>query len=365
MNAKLVLESGDVFDGVLFGHNGDAEGEVVFNTSYTGYQEILTDPSYTGQIVAMTYPLIGNYGANTLDVESQKIWAAGFVVKELSEIHSNFAAEHSLDDFLKAHRIAGISGIDTRKLVRLLRTKGALRGVISASSDEPRLVERAKSIPQMVGLDLASSVSASEAYRVESPTATYNVVAFDYGIKRNILNLLVSSGCNVTVVPAKTTATEVLAMKPDGVFLSNGPGDPEPLTYAIDTIKKLSDPKFAKRELPIFGICLGHQLIALAFGAETYKLKFGHHGSNHPVKNLSTGQIEITAQNHGFAVDLRSLPKHLELTHLNLYDHTVEGVRHRKLPVFSVQYHPEASPGPHDSHYLFAQFVNLMEEYRD
>ncbi len=365
--AKLVLESGDSFEGIMFGHEDDAEGEVVFNTAYTGYQEILTDPSYAGQIIVMAYPLIGNYGTNAQDAESHKVWASGFVVKELSATMSNFAAEYSLDEFLKANKVPGIAGVDTRRLVRLLRDRGAQRGLITSADDShEHLVARARSLPEMVGRDLASSVSTAQPYEFAHPEQVhYRVVAFDYGIKRNILNLLKLSGCKVTVVPAQTSAEDVLAMRPDGIFLSNGPGDPEPLSYATETIKKLANPKFTKREIPIFGICLGHQLLALAFGAETYKLKFGHHGSNHPVKNLITERVEITAQNHGFAVKLKSMPKQLELTHLNLYDHTVEGFRHKKLPILSVQYHPEASPGPHDSHYLFTEFTNLMEQYRN
>lgn len=360
--ARLVLENGSLFEGVAFGAIGEAEGEVVFNTSHVGYQEILTDPSYKGQMVCMTYPLIGNYGANARDVESEKIWAAGFIVGELSEIYSNFAAERGLDDYLKSQGVMGISGIDTRRLTRLLRKEGAMRGVLSTESNVAKLIERAQSIPTMNGQDLARLVTRGKVFTARGENATHRVVAFDYGMKENILRLLVQSGCDVTVVPAHTSAEEVLKMNPDGVFLSNGPGDPEAVGYAIDAIKILINPKKAGRELPIFGICLGHQLLALAFGAKTYKLKFGHHGGNHPVKNLMTEKIEITAQNHGFAVDPKSLPKSLELTHLNLYDGTVEGFRHKKLPIFCVQYHPEAAPGPHDSQYLFADFVNLMAE---
>lgn len=364
--AKLVLENGVVFEGTAFGHVGETSGEVVFNTSHTGYQEILTDPSYTGQMVVMTYPLMGNYGANEYDIESQKIWAKGLIVSEISEIYSNFAAEFSLDEYLKSQDVMGISGIDTRKLVRILRTEGAMRGIISATDlDNERLVQRARAIPVMNGLDLASVVTTPESYSAEVEHAKYHVVAFDYGIKQNILRMLTSVGCTVTVVNAKTPAHRVLALKPDGIFLSNGPGDPEAVTYAIETIKELSETKVNGRIIPMFGICLGHQLLSLSLGAKTYKLKFGHHGSNHPVKNLASGQIEITAQNHGFAVDPASMPKTVELTHLNLYDNTVEGMRHKKLPLFSVQYHPEASPGPHDSHYLFHQFVDMMAQNKD
>ncbi|MCS6987914.1 MAG: glutamine-hydrolyzing carbamoyl-phosphate synthase small subunit [Chloroherpetonaceae bacterium] len=360
--ARLVLENGTLFEGVAFGEIGEAQGEVVFNTSHAGYQEILTDPSYKGQIVCMTYPLIGNYGANSRDVESEKVWAAGFVVGELSSAYSNFDAERSLDDYLKSQGVMGISGIDTRRLTRMLRHVGAMRGVISTEPNIAKLIERAQAIPKMNGQDLASLVTRGKTFVVKGDNAAYRVVAFDYGMKQNILRMLVKSGCEATVVPAQTSAEDVLKMNPDGIFLSNGPGDPEAVGYAIETIKLLTNPKKAGREIPTFGICLGHQLLALAFGAQTYKLKFGHHGGNHPVKNLMTNKIEITAQNHGFAVDPKTLPKSLELTHLNLYDGTVEGFRHKKLPIFCAQYHPEAAPGPHDSHYLFDEFVKLMAE---
>jgi len=360
--ARLVLENGVCFEGIAFGHIGEAEGEVVFNTSHTGYQEILTDPSYKGQMVCMTYPLIGNYGANTRDVESEKVWASGFIVGELSELYSNFEAEFGLSEYLQSQGVMGISGIDTRRLVRVLREQGAMQGVISTDTNIAKLIEKAQAIPKMNGQDLACKVTRGHTFTLKGDSPLYRVVAYDFGIKENILRKLVQSGCEVTVVPAQTTAEEVLAMTPDGIFLSNGPGDPEAVGYAIEAIKTLASPKKAGREIPIFGICLGHQLLALALGAETYKLKFGHHGGNHPVKNLLTGKIEITAQNHGFAVNPNTLPKPLELTHLNLYDQTVEGFRHKKLPIFSVQYHPEASPGPHDSHYLFDDFIALMAE---
>ncbi len=362
--ARLVLENGSLFEGIAFGHVGEAQGEVVFNTSHTGYQEILTDPSYKGQMVCMTYPLIGNYGANTRDRESEKVWASGFIVGELSELHSNFEAEFGLSEYLQSQGVMGISGIDTRRLVRLLREQGAMQGIISTENNIANLIKKAQAIPKMNGQDLACKVTRGKIFTVKGDVPLYRVVAYDFGMKENILRKLVQSGCEVTVVPAQTTAEEVLAMTPDGIFLSNGPGDPEAVGYAIQAVKTLTNPKKAEREIPIFGICLGHQLLALALGAETYKLKFGHHGGNHPVKNLLTGKIEITAQNHGFAVNPKTLPKQLELTHLNLYDQTVEGFRHKKLPIFSVQYHPEASPGPHDSHYLFDDFIALMAERR-
>jgi carbamoyl-phosphate synthase small subunit len=359
-----------MFEGKAFGAAGQSCGEVVFNTSMTGYQEILTDPSYYEQIVTMTYPLIGNYGTNPLDWESRRIFASGFIVKENCNYPSNWRSRSSLDEYLKKNNVVGLEGIDTRALVKHIRTQGAMRGIISSTGfDKKKLAGKLETYPGLVGRDIVKDVTVRKPYPwtegvtdILNPISKsacggpkYRVVAFDYGIKRNILRLLCSHGCDVSVVPAQTSAKEVLARKPDGVFLSNGPGDPAAVTYAIEATRALLG------KVPIFGICLGHQILGLALGGTTYKLKFGHRGANHPVKNLLTGKVEITCQNHGFCVDLNSLKsKAVELTHLNLNDNTCEGIRCRKLAAFSVQYHPEASPGPHDSNYLFEDFIKLM-----
>lgn len=356
--AILVLEDERAFTGTSFGADGEAFGEVVFNTSMSGYQEILTDPSYAGQIVTMTYPLIGNYGVNEEDVESRRPWVEGFVVREASRIHSNFRATSSLQDYLKKNNIVGIEHIDTRALVRHIRDKGAMRaGLSTVDLDPTSLLKKVLDTPAMANRELASSVTVKSTYEFQiTNDEKYHIVAYDFGVKTNSLREFAKFGCRVTVVPAETTADEVMALKPDGVFLSNGPGDPGSMTKVVEEIKKL-----AASETPIFGICLGHQLLGEAFGGSTYKLKFGHRGGNQPIKDLTTGRIEIASHNHGFAVEADSLPADVEVTHVNLNDNTVAGLRHKTLPVFSVQYHPESAPGPHDSEYLFERFVELMK----
>ncbi len=357
--AILVLEDGRTFQGASFGADGESFGEMVFNTSMSGYQEILTDPSYAGQIVAMTYPLIGNYGVNEEDVESRRPWVEGFVVREASRVRSNFRSTASLQDYLVANNIVGIEHIDTRALVRHIRDKGAMRaGISTIDLDRDSLLSKILATPEMQNRELASAVTAATEYEYPATTEEkYHIVAYDFGVKTNSLREFAKFGCRVTVVPTVTTADEVLALKPDGIFLSNGPGDPASMTAVVNEIKKLTS-----SQTPMFGICLGHQLIGEAFGAKTYKLKFGHRGGNQPIKDLTTGKIEITAHNHGFAVDADSLPAEVEVTHVNLNDHTVAGLRHKTLPVFSVQYHPESAPGPHDSEYLFERFIELMQK---
>ena len=382
--AILALADGRTYEGIAFGAEGEAVGEVVFNTSMTGYQEILTDPSYEGQLVAMTYPEIGNVGVNPEDVESRKPFMKGFIVRDYTALPSNWRAAEPLHDYMRRHGIVGIQNIDTRTLVRHLRDHGSQEGIISTLNSNPEeLVAKAKASPGLVGLDLVRDVTCAEAYDWDEGmweleggykkrdaqrrtgkgkrvgkgsfrSPRYFVVAYDFGIKYNILRNLAESGCRVRVVPAATSAEDVLAMNPDGIFLSNGPGDPDAVPYAKENVQKLIGKK------PIFGICLGHQIMGLALGGKTYKLKFGHHGGNQPVMDLTTRKVEITAQNHGFAVDADSLKGAVEVTHLNLNDNTVEGLAHRELPIFSVQYHPESSPGPHDANYLFRRFIDLM-----
>jgi carbamoyl-phosphate synthase small subunit len=365
--AKLALEDGTVYTGRAFGATGEKLGEVVFNTSMTGYQEVLTDPSYKGQIVTMTYPLIGNYGTTAEDQESDAVQVEGFVVRELTRIPSNFRSHRDLDTYLQASNVTGIEGIDTRALVRRLRVRGAMNGVLSTDDlDDASLVAKAKAFPGMAGRDLVSAVVPDRTFEwkrgfgelaahvLPARPPEKRVVAVDYGMKWNILRSLVQVGCRVTVVPGTATAQQILSHNPDGVFLSNGPGDPAAVGYAVEAVKGLIGKK------PVFGICLGHQLLGLAFGAKTFKLKFGHRGANQPVLNRLTRQVEITTQNHGFAVDPATLPADVEPTHVNLNDQTLEGMRHKKLPVFSVQYHPEAAAGPHDSSYLFEEFRTLM-----
>lgn len=371
MKAVLALADGRIFEGKSFGATGEATGEVVFNTAMSGYQEVLTDPSYKGQMVTMTYPQIGNTGINPEDVESGKLYLSGFIVKEYIDEYSNWRATMSLGAYLRENGVVGIQGIDTRALTRHLRDHGAQNGIISTiDTDHASLLQKVRAVPSMAGLDLATGVSCDHSYPwaeglwelgagyadCSTKERPYKVVAYDFGIKFNILRCLASAGCDVTVVPATFPAEQALAMNPDGIFLSNGPGDPEPMTEVIENIKRLVG------KVPIFGICLGHQLLGLALGGRTVKLKFGNHGSNLPVMDLATGTVEITAQNHGFSVDIASLSQSCELAHENLNDMTVEGMRHKELPIFSVQHHPEASPGPHDSQYLFARFVELMEK---
>ena len=377
--ALLILQDGSQFIGKSIGADGETVGEVVFNTSMTGYQEILTDPSYCEQLVTLTYPHIGNVGTNNADAESNQVYAKGLIIRDLPLLASNYRNELDLSSYLKQHNVIAIADIDTRRLTRILREKGAQHGVIITAYDKETILEKADTAKQMAidfqglsGLDLAQKVTSTKSYlwtqgvwtrEQEHPVAInalpYHVVAYDFGVKRNILRMLVERGCKLTIVPAKTSAQEVLALNPDGIFLSNGPGDPAPCTYAIDAIKQ-----FLATNIPIFGICLGHQLLALACGAKTIKMKFGHHGGNHPVKDLENNRVMITAQNHGFAVDEMSLPTHLRVTHKSLFDGSLQGIHHNQKPAFSFQGHPEASPGPHDAAPLFDHFIELIKIYK-
>jgi carbamoyl-phosphate synthase small subunit len=362
VKGKLVLENGIIFKGELFGYtSGSAAGEVVFNTSLSGYQEILTDPSYYGQIVIMTYPLIGNYGTNDKDVESGQVQVRGFVVGCYEDEWSNFEGKKSLEEYLKKNKIPGISGVDTRALTKMVRTEGAMRGMITPEDlPDEKLIKKVLSTPEMSGQDLVKYVTTQEAYEEKASNPKYRIAIYDFGIKQNILKEFLNFDTELKIFNANTDYKEVLDYKPDGIFLSNGPGDPGAVTYGIENTKQL-----IKTEIPVFGICLGHQLVSLALGGNTYKLKFGHRGANHPVKNTVKNKIEITSQNHGFAVDENSLDKDsIEITHTNLYDGTNEGLRHKKYPVMSVQYHPEASPGPHDSKYLFEEFMQVVKSYK-
>ncbi len=371
MKALLALADGKIYEGEHFGSEGEVEAEIVFNTSMSGYQEIITDPSYCGQMVVMTYPLIGNYGVNPEDFESDRPYLSGFIIKELSRVQSNWRSRGSLEDFLLENKVFGIQGIDTRALTRRIREKGAQQAILSTDVSNPqKLIEKARKSPGLIGKDLVKDVTCKKPYDwnesewiiqngktnlAEVKDRPFNVLVYDYGVKRNILRKLTQSGCKVKVVPANTPADEILATNPDGIFLSNGPGDPAAVPYAIENVKTLLG------KAPIFGICLGHQILSLALNGSTYKLRFGHHGGNQPVLYANSGKVEITSQNHGFAVKDNSLMKDVDITSLNLNDNTVEGIQHKKWPIFSVQYHPEASPGPHDSDHLFDKFVSLMK----
>ena len=371
MKALLVLADGKIYKGEHFGSEGEVEAEIVFNTSMSGYQEIITDPSYCGQMVVMTYPLIGNYGVNPEDFESDRPHLSGFIIKELSKVQSNWRSRGSLEEFLKETNVFGIQGIDTRALTRQIRDKGAQQAILSTDTSDPqRLIEKVRKSPGLIGRDLVKEVTCKNAYDWNESEWTiqsgktklkevkdrpYNVLVYDFGVKRNILRKLTRAGCKVRVVPANTPADEVLSIRPDGIFLSNGPGDPAAVPYAINNVKTILG------KVPVFGICLGHQILSLALKGKTYKLRFGHHGGNQPVLDVKSGKIEITSQNHGFAVEQNSFDSDVDITFLNLNDDTVEGIQHKSWPVFSVQYHPEASPGPHDSEHLFYKFVNLMK----